>query len=83
MEQRVAKDEYPWWVKLSLMGAPGRAGLWVFVALSLLLGACGVYLSLGDPQYWPAILFAFAAVPYWLSIRWVDRYGSWGSDERA
>jgi hypothetical protein len=80
MEQRVARAQYPWWVKLSMMGVPGRSGLWGFVVLSLLLSAGGVYLSLGDARLWPVSLFGFAAIPYWLTIRWVDRYGSWDGD---
>jgi hypothetical protein len=49
-------------------------------ARSLLLSAGGVYLSLGDARLWPVSLFGFAAIPYWLTIRWVDRYGSWDGD---
>lgn len=66
-----------------MMGVPGRAGLWGFVVLCLLLGVGGVYVALRDAQYWLVTVLAFAAaIPYWLTIRWVDRYGSWDADER-
>ena len=75
------RSQYPWWVKVSMTGVPGRTGLWGFVVVCLLLGVGGVYLSLGDPQFWPVSVLAFAAaIPYWLTIRWVDRYGSWDGD---
>lgn len=82
MSRRVVPpDEYPWWVQLSLWGVPyGRTGQWFFVAFAL---ACAVGLVAygvveGRPRF--LILSPFAAVaalPYWLSIRWIDRHGSW------
>jgi len=78
MERRVAPKDYPWWVKLSMLGVPGRAGLWGSVAVSLLLSAGALYLSQSDARARPFTLIALAALPYWLSIRWVDRHGSWG-----
>jgi hypothetical protein len=84
MEQRVSPKEYPWWVKLSLLGVPGgRAGQWACVAVSLLLAAGAVYLSQSDARARPFTLVAIAALPYWLSIRWVDRHGSWSGDAGA
>jgi hypothetical protein len=81
MEQRVARAQYPWWVKLSMMGVPGRGGLWGCVVLCLLLAIGGGYLSLVNAQYWLVTVLALAAaIPYWLTIRWVDRYGSWDGD---
>lgn len=79
MERRATKKEYPWWVKLSMMGVPGRAGLWACVAVSLLLAAGGLYFWQSDARARPFTLFAIAALPYWLSIRWVDRHGAWDS----
>jgi len=44
MAERVPRSEYPLWVKLSLLGVPGRNGLWAFVGLSLAAAvACAVY----------------------------------------
>ncbi len=80
MAQRVPRSEYPWWVKLSMWGVPGRAGLWAFVALSVAAAAGCVAYGFVDPRFFIGALFLFSALMYWLSIRWVDRYGSWGPD---
>lgn len=78
MTNPVPPSEYPWWVKVSIWGVPGRKGLWAFVAISLLGG-----LILTTCGFWNAEFFrlgpavTLAAIPYWLSIRWIDRYGSW------
>jgi len=78
MTKLVRRSEYPWWVTLSLWGVRGRRGLWVFVAISLASG-----LGLTMYGFWDAKFFrlgpvlALAAIPYWLSIRWIDKYGSW------
>ena len=60
-----------------MWGLPNRAAAWAFVWLSLLAAlAAGV----GAFFYWPAafgVLFVLAALWYYLSIRWVDRYDRW------
>jgi len=78
MDRRVSRSEYPLWVKASVWGIPGRGGVWAFVVFSLACAALllmrgahtGRFLDVG-------FLLACAAVPYWLSIRWIDRNGSW------
>jgi hypothetical protein len=71
------REEYPWWVKVSLWGLPNRAAVRVFVWLSVLAAvACGVY-GFWDGRFFVGLLFLLAALMYWLSIRWVDRNGSW------
>lgn len=74
------RRDYPWWVRVSMWGVPGRAGLWVFVGLSLAVAAgCVVY------GFWDRRFFVLSgggllsALLYWLSIRWVDRHGSWSA----
>ncbi|HEV3387122.1 MAG TPA: hypothetical protein VG097_20050 [Gemmata sp.] len=37
MGDRVPRGNYPWWVKLSMWGVPGRWGLWAFFVLSVAL----------------------------------------------
>jgi len=83
MEQRVARKDYPWWVKLSMLGVPGRAGQWACVAVSLILGAGALYLSQGNPMFRPFTVAPLAAIPYLLTIRWVDRHGSWDTDSET
>jgi hypothetical protein len=76
-EERVPRSRYPWWVKLSLWGVPGRGGVWAFVWLSIALAlGCLVY-GFWDRRFFLGVGFLFAALMYWLSIRWVDRHGSW------
>ena len=81
MTNKVPRSEYPLWVKLSLWGVPSRRGLWAFVILSL---ACGLGVTLYGlrgakfARFGP--LLALASIPYWLSIRWIDKNGSWERD---
>ncbi|MEX0700835.1 MAG: hypothetical protein WD069_01955 [Planctomycetales bacterium] len=78
MSGRVPRDEYPWWVKVSMWGVPGRAGLWAFVVLSIACAAGSVAYGFRDQRFFIIAVFCLlAAIPYWLSIRWVDRHGSW------
>jgi hypothetical protein len=73
------RPEYPWWVKLSLWQLPNRAAVWAFVWLSLAVAMIltAYLLYVGDSRWPVGLLFLLAAIPYWLSIRWVDRNGSW------
>jgi hypothetical protein len=77
MNGRVPREEYPWWVKLSLWGVPNRAAAWVFVWLSVLLAVAFVAYGFWDSRYFVGLLFLLAALWYWLALRWVDHNGSW------
>ena len=78
MAERIPRSQYPFWVKLSIWGVPGRAGLWAFVMLSLACAIALFFYGLRSPLLLVlAPIMACAAVPYWLSIRWIDRHGSW------
>lgn len=82
MPGHVPRSKYPWWVKLSMWGVPNRSGLWVFFTASLAAAVgCVLYGALEDARFYLGIAFLFSALMYWLSIRWVDKYGSW--DEHA
>jgi hypothetical protein len=74
----VPRSEYPFWVKLSIWGVPGRGGVWACVGLSI-AGAVAVTLyGLRDGRFLiGGPVLGLAAIPYWLSIRWIDRHGSW------
>ena len=74
---RVARADYPWWVKVSQLGVPGRNGLWGCVAVSLVIALGCLAYGFRDPLYFFGVLMAVAALPYWLSIRWIDSHGSW------
>jgi hypothetical protein len=69
--------ERPLWVKVGLWGVPGRAGAWAFAGLSLVLAAASVAYGFEDRRFFWGGLLVFAAVWYYLSIRWVDRHGRW------
>lgn len=75
----VPPDEYPWWVQLSMWGVPGRAGLWAFVGVSFgtALGSVAYAVWSGQAVFLLGSFMALAALPYWFTIRWVDRHGSW------
>ena len=78
MADRIDRDDYPWWVKLSLWGVPGgRAGQWFFVGLSIACALVGILLGFWDLRFFLGGLFLLSALMYWLTIRWVDRHGSW------
>jgi hypothetical protein len=79
MTQRVDRANYPWWVKLSLLGVPSRSGQWFFVGLSIAAAVGCVIYGFWDPKFFLGVGFLLAALTYWLTIRWVDRYGSWAS----
>jgi hypothetical protein len=81
MSEHVPRSDYPWWVKLSMWGVSGRSGLWVFFALSVAAAvSCVVYGFFLDPRFFFGVAFLFSALMYLLSIRWVDRHGSWDED---
>jgi hypothetical protein len=79
MAGRVDRADYPWWVKVSLVGVPGRAGQWFFVGLSIAAAVACVVYGFWDPRFFGGVLFLFSALMYWLTIRWIDRYGSWAN----
>jgi hypothetical protein len=78
MAEPIPRSRYPLWVKLSLLGVPGRRGLWAFVALSLAAAiACALYGFRDSRSFYLPAPFVAAAFLYWSAIRWVDRHGSW------
>jgi hypothetical protein len=79
MGEPVPREKYPVWVKVILWGLPGR-GYAVACAWFSLLLAVGwyAYLFWAGHRVWSfGLLFLAAALLYWLSVRWVDRHGSW------
>jgi hypothetical protein len=78
MTESIPRSRYPLWVKLSLLGVPGRRGLWAFVVLSLASAiACAAYGLRDSRSFYLFGPFAAAAFLYWSAMRWVDRNGSW------
>jgi signal peptidase I len=81
MAERKRREEYPYWVKLGLWGLRGRTSVWVFVWLSVGCAIASCVYGYWDRRF-PLVGVGFfcAAVMYWLTIRWVDRHGSWSSE---
>ena len=73
--------EWPWWVRLSLGGSKSRAALLRWAGLSLVFGALVVAFGLWSNLAWSTgvglIGGPFAALMYWLAIRWIDQRGAW------
>ena len=76
-EQPLSRDQYPLWVRLGLYGLRGRTSVWVFFWLSVVCGVAGIVYGFRDSRFFVGGLFFFAALMYWLTIRWVDRHGQW------
>ncbi len=81
MAGRLPRDQWPWWVRFGVIGSHSRNALWAWAAASLVLGAIVVAYGLAaDRLYYVvggAIGGPLAALMYWLTIRWIDRHGSW------
>ena len=83
MTERVPPERYPWWVRLSLLGAQSRISQWFWVGASLLATVILFVFAAGETGIVRA-LFAFAALwglvaagLYYFTIRWMDRHGTW------
>lgn len=71
------RNKWPIMVRISLWGLPNRAVAWAFVALSITIAVGGVVYGLVDHRYFIGSLMVFAALWYYLSIRWVDQNSGW------
>jgi hypothetical protein len=88
VSERVPLAQYPWWVRFTFFTAPGagsRTGHRAYAGLSILLAIlCVAAIMLVDLRERTALIlaagaiaFVISAVWYVLSLRWVDRHGSW------
>jgi hypothetical protein len=72
------RSKWPALVRFSLLGLPNRASAWACVWLSLAVAAAGIAWGVFvDPLGLYAFVFVFAAMFYYLAIRWVDRHDRW------
>jgi hypothetical protein len=77
-ERRRRRARPPFWVQLGLWGITERSAAWTFVWVSVALSVGGVALGFFHPLFFLGAGFVFAALWYYLCIRWTDRNGSWG-----
>jgi hypothetical protein len=73
------REEYPLWVRLSLLGSPSRAAVWFWFWLCLAGAAvtAGLAAWLAFPWLYAGLVWLPAALLYWSAIRWVDAHGRW------
>lgn len=69
----------PWWVRVSLWGVPTRPAMWVWFATAILsaLATTSYGLVSGRAPWLAGALMCFAAIPYWMTIRWMDAHRAW------
>jgi hypothetical protein len=73
----VDRSDWPIMVRLGLWGVSSRRAAWAFCWLSLVIAAgCAAY-GFINPFGYIGGLMVFAALWYYLSIRWVDRHSRW------
>lgn len=71
------RSKWPPMVRIGLWGVPNRTAAWAFAAGSLILALVCVAISFKDPRYIGGAALLFAALWYYLSIRWVDKHSHW------
>lgn len=78
MVEQVGRSSGPWWVRFGRWGTSGRAALWMWFAVSVALavGCVAAGFVLGG-RWFLGATFLLPAAWYWLTVRWVDRHGSW------
>jgi hypothetical protein len=74
---KVDRRVWPWPVRLSLWGLPGRPSAWVCCWLCIAIAALCVLYGFIESRFYIGGIMAFGALPYYYSIRWVDRHSSW------
>ena len=71
------KVDRPMWVELGLLGIPGRNSAWAFfwISIAAAVGCCAY--GFRDHRFFWGVGFVFAALWYWLCIRWMDTHQQW------
>ena len=73
----VDRSKWPVMVQIGLWGLPNRSAAWVFFWLSIAIAVSCVAYGFVNPIACIGGLLVFAALWYFLSIRWVDQHGTW------
>jgi hypothetical protein len=64
-------------VRLGLWGLPSRKSAWAFFWLAIALAVGCVGYGFINPPFFGGGLLVFAALWYYLAIRWVDQHARW------
>lgn len=73
----VDRGRWPWIVRVGLWGLPTRGTAWACFWLSIIISVACVGYGFADPRFFSGGALVFAALGYYLSIRWVDRHATW------
>jgi hypothetical protein len=73
----IDRSVWPFMVRLGLWGLPGRASAWACFWLSIAIAAACVAYGFVDARFFGGGVMVFAALWYYLSIRWVDQNDRW------
>jgi hypothetical protein len=73
----VDRSTWPPMVRLGLWGLPNRGSAWAFVWISIAITVGSTALGFVHPIAFLGSNMVFAALWYYLSIRWVDQHSSW------
>jgi hypothetical protein len=73
----VDRSTWPVMVRLGLWGLPTRGAAWAFFWLSIAIAVGFVAYGLVDRRFFAGGIMVFAALWYYLCIRWVDHHSTW------
>ncbi len=73
----VDRSTWPVMVRLGLWGLPTRGAAWAFFWLSIAIAVGCVAYGFVDWRFFIGGIMVFAALWYYLSIRWVDQHSTW------
>ena len=71
------RENWPVMVQLGLWRLPTRASAWACFWFSMAVAVGSIAYGFIDPRFFFGTLIVFAALWYYLSIRWVDKHGRW------
>ena len=77
MDESTRRPERPFWVQVALWGLPNRASVWACFWLSIILTIGSILYAFRDVRFFAGGLFIFAALWYYLAIRWIDQNDRW------
>lgn len=73
----VDRSKWPPLVRIGLWGLPNKSIAWFFAIASLFLALVCLVLGLFYPAFFLGLPLVFAALWYYLAIRWVDQHSHW------